>query len=76
VLRPTLVAVEAEDAQVRGVVASAVLALAGVVFADEAAALERRMNGGAVESSTGLRAPERTSEHLAALSEAEADGSY
>jgi integrase len=50
--------------------------LAGVVFADEAAALERRMNGEPVESSTGLTAPERISDHLAALSEAEADGSY
>jgi integrase len=45
--------------------------LAGVVFADEAAALEQRMNGGAVESSTDLGEPESTSRHPAALSEAE-----
>lgn len=33
--------------------------LAGVVFADEAAALEARMNEGAVESSTDPVSPER-----------------
>jgi hypothetical protein len=44
--------------------------LAGVVFADEAAALERRMNGSAVESSTDLSEPESTSEYSASLSEA------
>jgi integrase len=45
--------------------------LAGVVFAEEAAALEARMNGGAVESSTNPVYPERTSDELRALNEAE-----
>lgn len=45
--------------------------LAGVVLADEAAALEARMNGGAVESSTDPVSPKRISDDLPALSEAE-----
>ena len=45
--------------------------LAGVVFADEAAALEARMNG-TVEISTHLASPERTSDDLPALTEVEA----
>ena len=45
--------------------------LAGVVFADEAAALEARMNGGAVEPSTNPVSPERTSDDFPTLSEAE-----
>jgi integrase len=45
--------------------------LAGVVFAEEAAALERRMNGVLGESSPDLSEPESTSRHPAALSEAE-----
>jgi hypothetical protein len=43
--------------------------LAGVVFADEAAAVERRMNGSAVEGSD-LSETESTSAHSASLSEA------
>jgi integrase len=45
--------------------------LAGVVFAEEAAALERRMNGVLGESSPDLSEPKSTSRHPAALSEAE-----
>jgi hypothetical protein len=45
--------------------------LAGVVFADEAAALDVRMNGSAVESSTNPVYPERTSDELLALGEGE-----
>jgi integrase len=45
--------------------------LAGVVFADEADALEARMNGGAVESSTDPVSPARISDDLPALGEAE-----
>jgi hypothetical protein len=45
--------------------------LAGVVFADEAAALEARMNGGVVESSTNPVSPERMSDDPPALNEAE-----
>jgi integrase len=47
------------------------LHLAGVVFRDEADALERRLLGLSTEPSTDLRAPERTEADLAALSEAE-----
>jgi hypothetical protein len=50
--------------------------LAGVVFAEEAAALERRMNGGAVASSTDPASPERISDDLSALNEAETNGTY
>jgi hypothetical protein len=45
--------------------------LAGVVFAEEAAALERRMNG-LVESSTRPAEPETTSEQPAALEQSAA----
>jgi integrase len=45
--------------------------LAGVVFADEAEALERRLFGAPVESSTGLSASENTSADGAAWSGAE-----
>jgi integrase len=48
------------------------LHLAGVVFRDEADALERRLLGLSTEPSTNLKAPERTEADLAALSEAEA----
>jgi hypothetical protein len=53
------------------------LHLAGVVFRDEADALERRLLGLSTEPSTDLSTPERTEADLAALSEAEeqaADG--
>lgn len=50
--------------------------LAGVVFADEAAALEARMNGTAVEGSTDLASPEGTSADLASLDEAEERPAY
>jgi len=50
--------------------------LAGVVFADEAAALEARMNGAAVESSTDLASPEGTSADLMPLGEAEEQPTY
>jgi Phage integrase family len=48
------------------------LHLAGVVFRDEADALERRLLGLSTEPSTDLSAPERTSADLAALNGAEA----
>jgi hypothetical protein len=50
--------------------------LAGVVFADEAAALEARMNGSAVESSTDLASPEGTWADLTPLGDTEEQPSY
>ena len=47
------------------------LHLAGVVFRDEADALELRLFGLSTKGSTDLRAPERTEADLAALSEAD-----
>ena len=47
------------------------LHLAGVVFRDEADALELRLFGLSTKGSTDLRAPERTEADLGALSEAE-----
>ena len=50
------------------------LHLAGVVFRDEADALERRLLGGlSTEPSTDLASPERTSDDLAPLGEAEGE---
>jgi len=50
--------------------------LAGVVFADEAAALEARMNGSAVEPSTDLASPESTSDSLTPLDKPEGQPTY
>ena len=50
--------------------------LAGVVFPDEEAALEARMNGSAVESSTDPAAPESTSADVTPLGEAEERATY
>jgi integrase len=47
------------------------LHLAGVVFRDEADALERRLLGLSTEASTDFRAPERTEADLASISEAD-----
>ena len=50
--------------------------LAGVVFTEEAAALERRMNGRSVEGSTDLTSPESTSANLTPRGEAEEQPTY
>jgi hypothetical protein len=59
-----------------GVRWSAVKSVARVVFADKAAALEARMNGSTVESSTDMTSPESTSADLTPLGEAEEQPTY